>query len=172
MTLDPRMHNLEPITPTPPLPYVSRRALARVKHPLPRPLLCDYCSGPVRLISNSEIYGTEYGDWPYAYACSSCDAYVGLHNDTDLPLGTMADKETRDARKLAKEPFQKLWMIGNRDGRYARRTKAYAWLASAIQIPAEECHFSMFDQERAEQAHRLCQNLLNGSANKPPFNDE
>lgn len=102
-----------------PLPHVSRKALKRIKDALPKPTACNCCSAPVELVENSEIYnGRSFGDWPYAYLCRSCGAYVGLHPDTDLPLGTLADKRLRDARKVSKAPFEMIW----RD--YMTRTEA------------------------------------------------
>ncbi|MFG8677889.1 zinc-finger-containing protein [Pseudomonas aeruginosa] len=87
--IDPRANSPEKLVPPAPLPHVSRGALKRIKHPQPIPTGCPHCGGLVRLVSNRVIYGREYGDWPYAYACTGtgCGAYVGLHPDTDVPLG-------------------------------------------------------------------------------------
>ena len=101
----------------------------------------------MRLISNAEIYGREYGAWPFAYRCSTCGAYIGLHPDTDLPLGIMADRATTKARKAAKGEFG--------PGRRALRRQAgeaYAWLARALGIAPSICHFGMFDQQRSAPA--------------------
>ncbi|MGU1892195.1 hypothetical protein ACSEO2_29510, partial [Pseudomonas aeruginosa] len=67
--IDPRANSLEKLVPPAPLPHVSRGALKRIKHPQPIPIGCPHCGGLVRLVSNRVIYGREYGDWPYAYAC-------------------------------------------------------------------------------------------------------
>lgn len=67
MPIDPRANAPERIAARAPLPHISRRALKRVKNPLPAPTECRYCGGCVELVSNSEIYnGREYGEWPYA----------------------------------------------------------------------------------------------------------
>lgn len=154
--IDPRANSTQRIVPPTPLPVVSRHALRRVKDALPIPTTCNCCSGTrVQLVEHAEIYdGRSFGDWPYAYLCRDCGAYVGLHRATDLPLGTLADKPLRDARKTCKAPFEQIW----RD--HMTRVEAYAWLASQLGIPGEQCHFGMFDIDRCHQARKACQQYL------------
>lgn len=141
---DPRAFSKEKLVAPAPLPVISRRALRKVRDRLPPPTACPYCGGPVELVANDLIYGRKYGRWPYAYLCEPCDAYVGLHPVTDLPLGTLADAETRKARKRAKEPFMRLV-----DARFAGdRVAAYAWLAEQLRIDPRLCHFAMFSADR------------------------
>ena len=136
-----------------PLPHVSRRALRRVKDRIEPPTICPYCDGPVALVENSEIYnGRSYGDWPYAYLCAPCDAYVGLHPNTDLPLGTLANAELRQLRKQAKAAWQQVSGLHGWD-----RSRAYQWLASEMGIPAAECHFGHFNLVRARAARGICE---------------
>lgn len=156
MALDPRAASPEKIVPPSPLPHVSRRALARVKDWIAPPECCPYCTGKVKLVDNSEIYrGRSYGDWPYAYWCKPCDAMVGLHPDTDLPLGTMADKELRDARKESKALFLRVMSVESMS-----RSKAYEWLSKKMQIPKSECHFGHFDEDRCSMAFNICESHL------------
>lgn len=149
---DPRAHSTEKLATTPPLPLISRRALRRCVDALPPPESCRYCGGAVELCDNSEIYKKSYGEWPYCYLCRACDAYVGLHPFTDLPLGTMADKDLRQARKNGKNSFYALIKKNNWN-----RKKAYAWLAKAMGISPAECHWGMFEVEQCEQAQHLCE---------------
>jgi len=134
-----------------PLPYISRKALKRVKDALPTPDDCHYCGSPVFLVNNSEIYGRSYGYWPYAYRCCGCDSYVGLHPYTDLPLGTLADKETREARKQYKRAFLD---VQRREG--WDRKQAYEWLAHRMGISSRKCHWGMFSVDQAELAGAIC----------------
>lgn len=149
---DPRVQSLHRITPPNPLPHVSRRALKRVKDWIPPPTQCPYCNGPVRLVSNKEVYGREYGDWPYAYACIPCSAHVGLHPSTDLPLGTLAKKDLRELRKRAKSEFIHYSELRNFD-----RNSAYEWLAGQMGIVRQECHFGFFREDQAQMALNICQ---------------
>ena len=155
-SVDPRAYSEGKLVPPAPLPYISRQALRRVKDWMPPPSCCPYCGGPVRLVKNCEIYrGRAYGAWPYAYWCQPCDAFVGLHPETDLPLGTLADRELREARKDAKRLWQRVASIEGLD-----RKAAYAWLAERMGIPARECHFGHFDLERAALAFNVCDKHL------------
>lgn|GEM_PF-343939 len=162
--VDPRANSPEKISlpqaPWYPLPYISRRALKRVKDPLPAPETCRYCGPefPVSLVNNEEIYGREYGDWPYAYLCANCDSYVGLHPGTDLPVGTLANRALREARKTNKAVFHSMM---KRLG--MSRTSAYETLAHELGIPPAECHWGWFDLERCDKAGQICQMLIDNS---------
>ncbi len=148
--MDARVLSTKPLKAPAPLPHVSRRALRRVKNPVPVPTRCPYCAGSVELASNAAVYGREYGAWPYLYLCRPCDAYVGLHPDTDIPLGTLADRELREARKASKALFFDALEQHGID-----RTEAYRRLAEAMGIPVGECHFGWFTLERCRQASAI-----------------
>lgn len=127
----------QPITPWNP----SRRAVARVRNPLPVPEACPHCGVACNIVHNSEIYGRAYGEWPWAVLCLGCRAYVGLHPFTGIPLGTLATPEIRRARSEAKDWFNPLWQSGQ-----MTRNEAYAWLAGALGIAdVEQCHIGWFD---------------------------
>ena len=132
----------EPVSPWNP----SRRAIARVKNPLPTPTECPYCAGKVSIVNNSEIYGRAYGEWPWAYRCGGCGAYVGMHPFTAIPLGTLADAPTRQARSRAKDAFNPLWQSGQ-----MTRSEAYAWLAARLGIATAACHIGWFDAETCQR---------------------
>jgi hypothetical protein len=155
--IDPRANSKGPLAAPAPLPHVSRRALGRIDDALPIPTECRYCAGPVALVDNSEIYrGRSYGGWPFAYWCKDCDAMVGLHPDTDLPLGTLADKALRTARQQCKAPFERIWRVL----RLKSRKGAYAWLAEQLGIPVAECHFGLFEVEQCERARDASMRFL------------
>jgi hypothetical protein len=143
----------KPITPWNP----SRRATARVLNPLPAPTTCPNCGGEVQLLGNERVYGRPYGEWPYAYKCMdrACNSYVGLHPFTAIPLGTLANPRTRKARTDAKAVFNPLWQTGKRT-----RSEAYAWLASKLGIPVEECHVGWFDVKQCEKVVEVCVSYL------------
>lgn len=155
MSIDKRAFSEEKLSAPEPLPYISRRALKRIPHPMPVPTVCSGCGGQVELVSNDEIYGRGYGDWPFAYLCRPCDAYVGLHPNTDIPLGTLANKALREERKRSKAVFHDL--IRHKGG---SRTHWYRELAKQMRIGVDQCHFGMFDLERCEQALNACRALF------------
>ncbi len=155
MGVDPRAYSEEKLVAPAPLPYVSRKAVKRVNDPVPAPDACQHCGSQVKLVNNAEIYGREYGDWPYAYACSECDAYIGVHPNTDIPLGTLANAKMREARKKGKTLF--LALSGRFNG---SRTMMYQWLAREMGIPESECHWGMFSVAQCRQAQGICQQAL------------
>lgn len=138
-----------PYTPANPSP----KAVARVKEVLPVPTQCPNCGGAVELVGNEVIYGRPYGDWPWMYRCVSraCDSYVGLHPLTHLPLGTLANRATREARKKAKAAFNPMWQRGG-----MTRTDAYTWLAKQLGLPAGKAHIGWFDVATCEKVVALC----------------
>ena len=141
------------------LPYVSMSAVKRVKDHLPIPTECNICGSPVRLGCNFEIYGESYGDWPYMYICKNtkCKAYVGLHPKTDLPLGTLADSQTRSARKESKSYFLTLSSVKFKND----RNKSYRWLANKLNINKSKCHFGMFYILTCNKAKDICKAEIN-----------
>ncbi|MBD1229258.1 zinc-finger-containing protein [Xenorhabdus griffiniae] len=129
----------------------SIKAIRKVKDPLPAPTECRYCNGNVAIVSHEDVYGRSYGNWPWLYICTTCRAYVGMHPFTDIPLGTLANKETRAARNSCKQYFEQIW----RSGRLTR-TEAYHWLAKQLEISPSQCHFGWFDTDMCERAANIC----------------
>lgn len=153
--IDPRAYSATKLIAPPPLPAISRKRLRKVLNPIPAPTECRYCGGPVKLVNNSVLYRKPFGKWPYMYLCVPCDAYVGLHPGTDIPLGTLANKALRDVRKEHKATFYELIERLGID-----RTEAYERLAEKMKIPHADCHFGWFDIEQCELAGRICRAAL------------
>ncbi len=125
----------------------SRRAVARVRNPLPVPETCQHCGSACAIVGNEHIYGRPYGEWPWAILCSGCRAYVGLHPYTGIPLGTLATPLMREARQRAKYVFNQLWENGR-----MTRSEAYAWLAGELGIAdVEHCHIGWFDVAQCQR---------------------
>ena len=76
------------------------------------------------------------------YICRPCDAYVGVHDGSDMPKGTLANAELRYWRRLAHAAFDPLWQSG---AFYHRRNAAYSWLSDKMGISKEQTHIGMFD---------------------------
>jgi hypothetical protein len=127
----------------------SREAMARVRDPLRVPTICRYCGGRVECAHHNEVYGREHGDWPWVYRCTQCDARVGLHRETDIPLGTLANPATREARNASKQEFQQMQKELHLPPHYA-----YQLLAEKLDIARESCHFGWFDIDMCVAASR------------------
>lgn len=127
------------------------QSVARVKDSLPVPESCRFCSGRVDLVNNAAFYGGREFGWPLAYACSECGARVGCHPGTDIPLGTLADKETILARRAAHAAFDPLWQ--NKGP--GTRARAYRDLSKAMGRKA--AHISWMDAADCLQVVKLVQ---------------
>ncbi|MBY9079539.1 hypothetical protein KIH86_03840 [Paenibacillus sp. HN-1] len=108
----------------------------------PIPTTCPYCNSPVILTSNAVIYGREYGNGR-CYKCTACDAYVGVHNQTTIPLGRLANREMRELKMKCHSLFDPVWKLN----KSIKREFAYRCLANALGIPMNECHFGWFDRD-------------------------
>ncbi|WP_411342565.1 zinc-finger-containing protein [Paenibacillus sp. WLX1005] len=118
----------------------------------PIPQHCLYCSSKVIYTSNAAIYGKEYGNGK-CYKCTSCDAYVGVHNGTRIPLGRLANWKLRHLKKQCHDLFDPIW---NQKKKWLQR-HAYERLAELLNIPTQECHFGWFDEEQLKQAIQILQ---------------
>jgi hypothetical protein len=70
---------------------------------------CPYCGKPATYGPNELWYGRRYGKSYMCYFCKPCDAYVGTHQNTTKPLGTMANRELRQWRIRAHAVIDALW---------------------------------------------------------------
>lgn len=101
------------------------------------PKRCPLCDGKVEYVSNSKIYGKEYGNGK-CYKCIKCGAYVGVHNNTDIALGILANKEMRQLKIQCHNYFDKLWRNKK------ERNELYYKLSKLMNISKEHCHFRTF----------------------------
>jgi hypothetical protein len=110
---------------------------------------CPYCGNRSIRITGADLYphrpdlsGKKF------YQCAPCDAYVGCHDNSGKPFGTLADKKTREARNRAHAAFDRIWKGG-----FMTRNAAYSWLAKSLAIKGSRCHISMMD---ADECERVC----------------
>ena len=98
-----------------------------------------YCGAPARL--RKSRYGPFWScsRWP------ECDGTVGCHPGTTTPLGSLADKETRQARKRAHDAFDVLWKPLGRE----YRATAYRMLADELEL--DEAHMGEMSREECER---------------------
>lgn len=131
--------------------------------------ICPYCEEKPEYVNSITVYGTSYG---MIYLCRGCDAYVGVHKGSDRPLGRLANKELREAKKKAHFYFDSLWkakiQIGIRNQsklkkgkgyaiwRSKCRTSAYRWLSKTMNIDFKYTHIGMFNIEQCNKVVELC----------------
>lgn len=109
-------------------------------------LKCTYCKKPSKLVKSEEVYGQGH-NYGWMYFCRPCDAYVGCHKGTTDPMGTLADKPTREARKLAHQHFDPLWRNGVPRNKHAwKRREMYTHLSVFMGIKREDAHIGLFTE--------------------------
>ena len=72
-------------------------------------VLCPVDSKPAPWVENREKYGRNYGKSYMCYYCKEHDTYVGCHQNTRQPLGTMAGPELRKLRMADHAKIDPLW---------------------------------------------------------------
>jgi hypothetical protein len=114
---------------------------------------CPYCEGAPQLVDSVMLYGTSYG---MMWLCQTCDAYVGIHKDSDnIPLGRLANRELRYWKKEAHASFDPIWKTGK-----MKRKQAYTWLCSQLQIERRLTHIGMFNVTQCRSVVAVCTEYL------------
>lgn len=116
---------------------------------------CPYCGSQAYLRPASVLNrsGSSYDRDKY-YVCAKypfCDSYVKAHADTQLPMGTPADRSLRRKRREAHIALQKLL-----DSGLMTKKEAYRWLQVQMGLPEAEAHIAKFSEQRCEEVIRLC----------------
>src|SRR3990167_4571490 len=109
-------------------------------------LKCPYCNKDAKWCENKVIYGRNFGKSYMCWYCKPCDAYVGCHQNTFKPLGTIANKELRRWRMKAHEVIDPMWKNGL--GRKMLRKKTYAMLKEKF---GREIHIGESDIETCKK---------------------
>jgi len=112
-------------------------------------MICPYCNQPAKYGPNEEFYGKRYGRSYMCYYCKPCDAYVGTHNNTTEPLGTMANRELRQWRMKAHDAFDPFWRKWG-----MKRNEAYEMLNTAF---GKDIHIGSADIETCQKIIKLCE---------------
>ena len=114
--------------------------------------ICPYCKSEyVKIISEKDVYGREYKGRKI-FACGeypACDSYVGTHDD-GTPLGRLANKELRLAKKEAHNAFDCLWK-----SKEMSRGKAYRLLSNFLGIEPDYTHIGMFNVDTCNRELRI-----------------
>lgn len=123
-------------------------------------VVCPYCGEKSKLIDSKQIYGRSYGK---IYCCKKCDAYVGVHEGTEISKGRLANKELRDWKKRAHSMFDPMWrqkMRLSNTSKHEAITLAYKWLSEALGIDSKFCHIGMMDIEQCKMVVKVCESYV------------
>lgn len=113
-----------------------------------REVHCQYCHQQAEFMTTEQFYGRDYGT--NMWVCRPCDAYVGTHKRTDVPKGTLANKELREWRKKAHAVVDPLW-LNKKKGRVQARTQIYVWIQQVMNLPKEQAHIGMMNEEQCRK---------------------
>lgn len=120
-------------------------------------MICPYCGSDAELTTGHKVY-PHRPDLAHLkiWACLPCDAWVGTHKNspTHAPLGRMANAELRRAKMAAHAAFDPIWKSGRMS-----RSKAYALLASLMNLPKQDTHIGMFDVQQCKQVVEVCKTM-------------
>ena len=83
--------------------------------------------------------------------CTNCNAFTGVHNNSDKPLGTLANSILRTKRKEAHQVFDAF-----RKKKKMTRTESYKWLSQQMGLPFKATHIGYFEIEDCETVIELC----------------
>ena len=119
--------------------------------------ICTYCGKESLKVCGKEIYPHRKDLYKKIfYKCNDCNAYVGCHENTDKPLGILADENLRKIKTMAHRVFDPLW----KNNIFLNRLDAYKWLSEKMNIPLSECHIGMFNTEQCLKVIKYCSEKL------------
>jgi hypothetical protein len=119
-------------------PHFPGAPMATITDALPPPKKCDNCQS-----KRVRHYKDTKHDNRAMYVCLECKSSVYCHEGTRVPLGYMADAETRLLRIKAHEEFDRLWQH-----KLITRDAAYDWLARQLGIPDSAAHIGRLDKRQ------------------------
>lgn len=118
---------------------------------------CPYCGRRAILREASYVHGKHARD-KFLYVCSGypeCDSYVGVHNDTLLPKGSLANSELRHKRIETHRLFDAIWKNG-----ILSRKDAYRWMQDTFCLSNAQAHIGLFSDYRCDCLMAECQKVL------------
>lgn len=124
-----------------------------------RAIQCPYCGSHAVLRSADGIYYDNSRE-TFLYVCKNypkCDAYVRVHPGTNVPMGTLANRELRALRREAHHYFNKLYAQGGMSKR-----DAYEWLAETVGLPIDKAHIGYMGEYYCRQVIEESQKALSG----------
>lgn len=119
--------------------------------------VCRYCNTEPELKTSLQVYGRNIGGCNFYWVCPLCAAMVGCKHGTFIPMGNLANVETRKLRINAHRAFDPIWK-----NKYMNRYDAYLWLAKKIQVNPKKCHFSLMTDENLIRSEQICKEYLKG----------
>ena len=115
---------------------------------------CPYCGAKAVLRPSEVVHQNRARPGQRLYVCArfpQCNAYVGAHEGTLLPMGTLANRNLRNKRILAHRAFNRLWESGT-----MKKWQAYKWMQAKFGLNHDQAHIAMFSELRCDQLIAEC----------------
>lgn len=113
---------------------------------------CPYCHRDAVAVRGNVLYPARIDLFcKWFYRCDPCDAHVGCHPKTMVPLGSLANFTLRRARNRAHAIFDPIWRSGE-----INRIEAYAWLSEQLGVSSSNCHIAMMNKEQCDLVVAAC----------------
>lgn len=107
-------------------------------------VICPYCGAKAVLQDAVVIYRRSGLGQVYVCPTAACDAYVGVHDGTTKPKGSLANAPLRSLRKRVHAVFDPIW----RNSQHIERSEAYE--AAALVLGLNEFHVGEMREEAAK----------------------
>lgn len=120
-------------------------------------IVCPYCGAKAILREDNYVYG-DRGRGKLLYVCSNyprCDAYVGVHEGTYRPKGTLAKGELRNKRIRTHRIFDLIWKMG-----IMSKKEAYRWLKCFMGLQKCDAHIGFFSDYRCDLLMNKAKEIL------------
>ena len=118
---------------------------------------CPYC-GRNAILRDAKYVYKEHALDQHLYVCSGspeCDAYVGVHEGTLLPKGSLANGDLRHKRIETHRLFDAIW----KNGIFSRKD-AYRWMQDIFSLSSNQAHIGEFSDYRCDCLMNECRKVL------------
>lgn len=115
---------------------------------------CPYCRAKATLHPANYVFGKDAKPGSLLYVCDrypACDSYVGAHQKTKLPMGSLADGDLRHKRIEAHKAFDWMWKSG-----LMTKSQAYKWMQAKLGIRSDYAHIAKFSYYMCDQLIAAC----------------
>lgn len=122
-----------------------------------KPIRCPYCGKTAVLRKASYVHGANARNG-YLYVCAgypACDSYVGTHDGTIRPKGTLANSELRNKRIRTHRLFDQIWKQG-----IMSKKDAYRWIQDTFCLNESQAHIGFFADYMCDRLSENCRQVL------------
>ncbi|MDX7766138.1 zinc-finger-containing protein [Aeromonas caviae] len=120
---------------------------------------CRFCGSPLELVSKQVVYPAAPAK-TMIYRCNrdACDSYISCREGTDIAIGSVANRDTRLARREAHASINTLIDSGRMN-----KHEAYAWMQHLLSLPYTRRGIGWLDEHECKVVVREVREILRRS---------